>query len=262
MPIYRMAVELEGGWNVRPPWDFHNDTSVQLDVPCGIVGEISSPPYAERRNLFAWMRQAYPQFINQTCGLHIHISVQTPQEYSSLMCREFYNEFKLKYSEFAAKELSELQDGPDKQKHVTEINRLLERLSGTNRYCRDNWNPDIQTKLTGRQDRDWDHRYAMLNFCYSRHSTVESRVLPMFSDIDRAQRALEVFISLVEKYMAQLCECDRIEATSSEQVDDSDESSETIDMSRIDGPAQEAAEPPRRKRFDETIIEEIIRRGW
>jgi hypothetical protein len=197
--IKRIGLELEGGWRNRPAWDVRRDGSVEIPR-AELVGEISSPPYSMIENAEAWMRKYYPQTVNHTCGFHIHISL-APGHYSMLMCEEFYAKFIAAYRKWGEETFRVPAGAPV----APEAARFYERLNGGNRFCQAQFNPDIQTQVVSRQNPTvWDTRYAQLNYCWTLHGTMESRLLPMFNDVNMSASAMRVFPAVVNEYLTEI----------------------------------------------------------
>lgn len=190
--IKRIGLELEGGWRTRPGWELRRDGSVE--VRADYVGELSSPPYSNLANAEMWMRRYYPHIVNTSCGFHIHVSLE-PGLYSRLMCREFYEAFVKAYHDWGTTTF-------DGQRSTDNAVRFFQRLEGQNRYCATRFQPDIQTQVTSRQNPTvWESRYALLNFCWSLHGTLESRLLPMFNNVELSVSAMRVFTNLINSWL-------------------------------------------------------------
>lgn len=195
MPNYikRIGLELEGGWRSRPNCELHRDSSVE--VRADYVGEASSPPYAHVANAEAWLRRFHPPIVNGSCGFHIHISVD-PGYYCLLMCRSFYDAYIEAYRAWA---MRVFPNGPINDNAI----RFFDRFSGDNRYCAGVFDPDSQTTTVNRQSGTWDNRYRQLNFCWAMHGTLESRLLPMFSDVELSVGGMHVFLNVVNTWLEQ-----------------------------------------------------------
>lgn len=69
------------------------------------------------------------------------------------------------------------------------------RLSGKNHYCVPSfYNPTAQL-LSARNDYN---RYAAVNYCYTKHRTMEIRVLPMFMQVDESISAIKEVLRLIQ----------------------------------------------------------------
>src|SRR5438477_8185346 len=97
--VAKVGIELEGGWSKFPDNEavgnmFHHDASVKLPevpgVPEGLIrtGEIVSPPI-EPGAIGKWTSKWYPQHVNKTCGLHLHMSFFFIRHYRRLMVVDY-----------------------------------------------------------------------------------------------------------------------------------------------------------------------------
>lgn len=206
--IYRVGVELEGGW-VRIPdgVDLGHDGSIRgladnppIDPATGIPkrpaqlvhpGELNSAPM-ELGMIQAWMRQSYPSHVNESCGLHVHTSFKSALHYMWLMVPEFQATMKYYLAEWGRKQ------GFDK-KHP-----LLKRLVGRNQYCKDEFYADIQATNS---KKSYNHdspgnRYTIINYPFPLHGTIECRVLPMFEDVEQAIAAVGTVLDITNASIA------------------------------------------------------------
>lgn len=190
--IKAVGVELEGGWDRRPPAEMHRDGSVTVDAP--IVGEISSPPIPDFSTAEEWMRANYPHRVNSSCGLHVHVSTNE-LNYGRLMEPEFAQFFECRMAEFLSQGLADNRPGFD---------LLRQRFQGLNRYCQKKFIPEQQLFMTDRYgDVNTHPRYAQLNFCYIRHGTLECRLFPCFPNVDDGVAAVKAFYDTVFDYLGQ-----------------------------------------------------------
>jgi hypothetical protein len=175
--IDRIGIELEGGWETVPAsTTLEHDGSVVIPAQTGLYrGEIPSPPM-KPAEWEAWVRRCYPPHVNHTCGLHVHMSFKGNLRYQRLMKPEFITE------------LVRILDAWGKRKKLKKDHPLWARLTGQNRYCMPFYAADHQA----RAERKGSNRYAAVNYCYGQHQTVEVRILPMFSDLDRPARKVRV----------------------------------------------------------------------
>lgn len=190
--IKAIGVELEGGWQNNPPPDMHRDGSVTVDAR--YVGEISSEPLPDIAAAEAWMRANYPQQVNSSCGLHVHVSTNE-LNYSRLMEPEFAQFFEGRMAEFLSQGLANGRPGYD---------LLRQRFQGLNRYCQKKFIPEQQLFMRDRYGDTATHpRYAQLNFCYARHGTLECRMFPCFPSVDDGVAAVKAFYDTVFDYLGQ-----------------------------------------------------------
>lgn len=183
--ILRVGLELEGGWNEHPSenavGEWHYDGSVALPVsarPMSIGEFVSNPMYP--REIGEWLYNAYPDRVNSTCGLHVHLSVKP----------EFY--VRLAQSKFATAFRASMTDWSN---FLTEKEQFLARLRGRNTYCQDRFVPHEQ--MIGVNNE----RYAALNYCYGKHRTLEVRLLPMFRDTAQAYRSILAVVNTVRGWL-------------------------------------------------------------
>lgn len=196
--IDQIGVELEGGWTKLPKGTaaLVHDGSVKFDslmdpaVGHPMVdgkllrpGEMVSPPMPQSM-LNAWLTQHFPQKVNETCGLHIHMSFKSPLIYQRLMDASFGKtilEFLSRWGE------QEVKDG-----NLLKTHPLFRRLAGTSEFCQDAFFADDQASMARKdyQRNRPGHRYTVVNYPYRMHQTVEVRVLPMFDSVAQTERAL------------------------------------------------------------------------
>lgn len=232
--IDKVGPELEGGWTchcdarfmaTRGDMVVHRDGTVSSDrysydtgqasntVTCrcqpsrlrhdgsvGVtadwVGEISPDHGLPLKDVVGWMKTYYPQAINTSCGMHVHISLKDYGDYTRLMTPEFEG--------FLMDQLAAW----GKAYKVPPRHAFWHRLLGLNRYCQ----RGITDSIIQRQrsaTRRIDDRYYALNFCYGLHGTMEVRVLPMFKDVNTAIRALLAVTRGVNRYLAYVRQADR-----------------------------------------------------
>lgn len=154
------------------------------------VGEIPSPvmPPSE---VPIWMRRYYPQSVNETCGLHVHMSFENSLLYQRLMVPS-YQATILHYVTLWAKDEAIPKDHP-----------LWPRLNGSSVYCQHQFWPDRQVATRGKDhdQRREGHRYTVINFCYSTTGTVECRLLPMMETPDQGIRAVQRILDITNAFL-------------------------------------------------------------
>lgn len=227
--ISRMGVELEGGWSTIHPPNVRGDGSVFTNgiPPVAIDGKklrgrglaasgeisfgpfyIGKIPWGSPETQYRHLPEAevdgtnhfsaydpegqivnysrdfytlYPDVIDPTCGMHVHFSFPTPMIYSAFVDARFQSWLLQGLLEWGKKQ--DLSFSP-----------FYERLAGGNRYCRGSlYEPTSQLIARTRTGV----RYAAVNYCYTMHSTMEIRVLPMFPSISAAQASILELIRLV-----------------------------------------------------------------
>jgi hypothetical protein len=220
--IKLVGVELEGGWASTPEGcEMGHDGSVG-GLPQGArqQGEIRSPAL-KLTEFEAWFRNAYPSYVNETCGLHVHFSFKKKEIYQQFMTEEYRHELFHRLCLWG-------QDKPT----ADVPKRFWDRMAGKNNYCKVGpmvpelnlpavkravkaeqdrlrrqadrqgeaapalWTPEAQAKASSRIDA----RYHAVNFCLGVHGTVEIRVLPMFPKVDVAWEAVQQLIEGTEAF--------------------------------------------------------------
>lgn len=184
-----IGVELEGGFKKKPPTRVKTDVSVR-GVTGRYHGEVCSPPM-KLRKVIKWMKANYPTSVNDSCGFHIHISMNLI-DYHRCMSKEFCDYIIEKLKVWG------------KENNIT-LPEFWERLDGKNGFCIDEFEPDkqilgepIQTNKTHFKG----NRYTQINFsCFREHKTFELRVLPMFSDVETSISALKAYVDAVKNYL-------------------------------------------------------------
>lgn len=188
------GVELEGGWKTLPPGvNLIPDSSVRIDSPPEAfdpvtqrqkwrltLGELPSTPQ-KPGEVGDWMRKFYPSHVNESCGLHVHMSFHTALHYSWLMVPEFPASV-LKYVAEWSEEEKLPKDHP-----------IWPRLRGENTACQHLFHADLQVSAgpnKGHDRRAQGHRYTVVGYPWPRHTTIEHRILPGFEDKEQGVRAV------------------------------------------------------------------------
>jgi len=150
------------------------------------IGEVTSDPLGSKTEIItAWLKDAYPAAMNQTCGMHLHISFTTKGFYYRAVSQSY---FAAVYQHF-------LVWGTE---HNIKHTEFWKRLNGENSFCRKEYRPDRQVWSKGKGEA----RYCGINYCYSRYKTIEIRLLPMFKDWNLAALAINDFIAFTNKFLA------------------------------------------------------------
>jgi hypothetical protein len=173
-----VGVELEGGWSTSPDCEMHSDGSLR-DLTREFSGEISSPPMIPEL-VTDWVRKNYPDQVNKSCGLHVHVSFKSDLEYQTFMRRKFFLWFVQKLKNFGTR-------------NKIEYDQFWNRLSGSNSYCEKKYSPDHQAMVRHKESAC---RYSILNYCYRLHGTIECRVLPMFDEVETSIKAINEIVRL------------------------------------------------------------------
>lgn len=159
-------------------------------APMMQVGEIPSPvmPPSE---LGVWMRRYYPQSVNETCGLHVHMSFEKALLYQRLMVPSYQSTILAYVTRWA------------KQENLPSSHPLWPRLRGESIYCQHKFWPDRQVATRGKDhdQRREGHRYTVINFCYLTTGTVECRLLPMMDEVEQGIRAVQCILDVTNAFL-------------------------------------------------------------
>lgn len=179
------GVEIEGGWRGHPNASTirsclsHDGSLERLDSP---YGELVSTPYRCWHQLESWLADVWPTQTNSSCGYHIHVGSLLEKEKTRLCQPGFFELFYKRLEEWG-------EQYPCR-------NRLFwSRLRGENYYCRREFYPLEQM-------RGLHSRYTGINFAaWSKHGTIEFRVLPTFKQVKTALAASAVVRGVVEEWL-------------------------------------------------------------
>jgi hypothetical protein len=181
-----VGIELEGGWDKEPPARMKGDGSVT--VSCDYQdGEIASHPFDayDRRRIKMFLNENYPHKVNETCGMHIHVSLRNKIDYTRLMNRRFYEHFLERFTEWG-------------KANLPETHRFWQRMEGVE-YSENTYDAEQQVLDRGQ-------RYCHLNYAWAAHKTIECRMLPMFHprDIGFAIDASRVLVDTFDSFLSTL----------------------------------------------------------
>lgn len=222
--INLVGVELEGGWTklqgeLKPARDGsvfqHGFNPLDANITARLkhVGEIPLPPLSVRE-FPTTMKLYYPHYVDQSCGMHVHLSTTKAFAYQRLMINRPYSYpgTIIEYiKRWAVREKLEL-------KHP-----IWSRLRGESEYCQHLFQADEQAKTA---NKDFDHhrpghRYTVVHFCWGRYKTVECRLLPMMQDAEQGVRAVQEVINITNAFLAASKEREpRLRSSVVEEADD------------------------------------------
>lgn len=154
------------------------------------TGELPSEP-RPTHEIATWMRAYYPQHVNDTCGLHVHMSFKSVLHYQRLMTPAFMWSIVNYVRKWAETE------------GLPKTHPIWPRLEGKSRYCKLQFHADLQS-----QQRAKDHdqqrpgnRYTAINYCFSVHQTIECRLLPMMEGADLGIRAVQNIFDITNAFL-------------------------------------------------------------
>lgn len=194
--IYRIGIELEGGWIKLPPGvrQLQHDGSVQIERGIGEpqfqTGELAIGPL-ELSEWQKWLKTHYPQKVNQTCGMHVHLQTSNSLAYSRLLDARYPGTVIEYFKRWSTRE-GLAKDHP-----------IWPRLRGKSIYCQHLYMGEEQIRNT-QKDHDRarpGHRYTVINYCHGRYGTVECRLLPMMQTVEQAERAIQEYIDITNAFL-------------------------------------------------------------
>ena len=225
--IKLVGIELEGGWDVAPSGEeIGRDGSVkflpqqpstspgqalqqlyQVSQPSSVAasrpfikGEIVSKPLPIEK-IEEWVRHAYPQHVNETCGLHVHMSFHYRSNYARLMTPDFTPFIVEKVKQFC------------KTENITQDHPQWKRvLNKDHPHCAHQYLAEGQVKMTR---KDYESRgkpysrYTFVNYCAGQHNpagggTVEIRGLAMFDTAEQAIRAIMTVVNGTNEFLSKI----------------------------------------------------------
>ena len=172
---------------------FKHDGSVETEDYT--AGEIASPKFrVDRMPQFEqFVKENMPQEVNNTCGLHVHLSFNNQLAYEKTMDLEFFTEFKVKVKEFV------LNSGLFTE-HTQE--EFVKRFRGNNTYCRDIFSPNSQATGKNVYDETTEQgRYTFINYPYNQHGTIECRLFPSTVSSSEVCSFVKWFIDFTNTYL-------------------------------------------------------------
>lgn len=190
-----IEINRERGFTPRESVEYETLYRAGMATPAGMIipahiGEIPSEPL-DPKDYAKWMTTMFPHHVNNTCGMHVHMSFRSALTYQRLMVPEYQSTL-LHYLEKWAKGMDLPKDHP-----------LWDRLASKSEHCQDKFWPDQQARCT---HKDYDknkkgHRYTHVNYCWNQHSTLEVRTLPMFKEVDQAIKAVKEILSITNAFI-------------------------------------------------------------
>jgi hypothetical protein len=194
--ILFIGIEKEGAWESSRGLNIGDDGSVNIpkatpiyDCEGGeglISGEVRSEPFDKLRSLSQWIKRCHPDKVNQTCGVHVHLSVKKIEDFALLMHRKFFDVFLQSMTRWGQKHCSS---------RSYEDQWFRKRLNGENQFCLKEHYPILQLKYQR-------EKYSMLNYqSYRNFKTIECRIFPAFRTVDKTISAISHYIRTVDFYL-------------------------------------------------------------
>lgn len=170
------------------PSNLRADSSVNiLGYPGLKVGEIS-PSDHEILTIDTWrewLRKNYPTHVNMSCGMHVHVSI--PQGiYQTFMTPE--------WEKFLLKELVRWGQAFK----IPLWHPFWYRVTGNNTYTRIGITHEIIAEQVAAKRAT--NRYYATNFSWTRHQSLETRILPMFKQARTAEHAINAVLRAINRF--------------------------------------------------------------
>lgn len=161
-----------------PDAAYHADGSVSFNRPgLSLTGEIVSAPLKVRQ-VKAWGKRWWPEAINKSCGLHVHMSFLVPVAHVAGLIADHGEWFDQTFRERMAVVGHRLGLGGN----------FRDRLEGQNTYC-----------LPGIACNSSD-RYRQVNLASAwKHKTVECRLLPAIKDAETGVKAILAVVGTIDR---------------------------------------------------------------
>jgi len=176
--------------NCRMMNNDYNNCTMECDCECSCecdcesnneVGEVASNKL-KVNEVKDFILDNYPNEVNSSCGLHIHLSFKNgKKDYNIISSEKFYNYF-----------LSEIENWA-LNRNINQGSRFWKRLKGC-QYAKREFNADIQIK-------EGSDRYTHINYCYSKRKTVEIRLGTMFDNKDISVEYVHKVIEIFNDYL-------------------------------------------------------------
>ncbi len=185
--INAIGIELEQGWKKQRD-DLTEDIGIRLGdfKNSACCGELVSKPIDSLDKAITWLRENYGDETQEMCSMHLHLSFKDLDTYVALMNPAFKDYFLAHMKHFG-------ETYPINNEH------FWSRLEDKNKFCKNriDHNQIFETKKVHNDNG----RYTVLNFCFGRFKTIESRLLPTFISVDTAVAALEATVEAFESYL-------------------------------------------------------------
>ncbi len=171
-------------------------------------GEVITPPIGSLEELHRATDLLFPDAMNQSAGMHVHVSFLDDEHYRRLTSRAFWKYFLDQWEAWGNAEAnkSRMLGGPTGERAT-----FLARWKGTTHYCQRNGKRDEGDNTYNMANGGGGDRYRQLNYCKTEHNTIECRMLPMFKDITLAKDAMTKLLSIYQDFLHMPDTTDRLE---------------------------------------------------
>lgn len=177
----------------RKGWEWSGDGSIrEYDYATETSIEFKSKPYKvdELDAFFDDVKEIYEYArVNDSCGLHMHLSFENISNYYKLLCWKFVDSFQKSYE--------------------TEFTSAVEVERKTKSYSKFfNGESDFSAKVRhqlryGKHDMKPQSRYQCINFnAYNRYGTVEFRIFAAANGITKFKNYVKFLLGNVETFLS------------------------------------------------------------
>lgn len=198
--IRRRAASGEPSQRVRPP------QREQTTIPAPkIKGEIVSKPLPPDPEVIeTWIQKCHPKYVNETCGLHVHMSFNYRHNYSRLMTPD--------YTMHMVKAVREFASAEGLPKDHPQWCRLNPMHPWTQQHCLHKYLGEAQVNVPSKDFHSRGKpysRYTFVNYCDKQHGTVEVRGLSMFDNPAQSARGVFAVLVATNLFLSKLRERER-----------------------------------------------------
>jgi hypothetical protein len=191
--VDKLGIEIEGWWNELP-------RAAAIGFGAAGVSDASLAHHETARSheyrtapgslaeQVSQLIALYPDFTHESAGMHVHLSFGDPLDVTALASDVFLDYFLSRWRSWG------------ERNQLDRSGEFWKRLNGHNQYCQITNATNVENECTGVCDR-----YRQVNFSsYSRHRTVEQRLLPLFRDLRLAILAVEETQSIFSEYLSRI----------------------------------------------------------
>ncbi len=184
-----LSYNCQNGSGITVQCDYDCECNCDCECECNNnVGEVASPKLRIDQ-VENWVNSNYPDEMNSTTGLHVHLSFFNDREdYHKIATQKFYDYFMAQIIAWG------------KKREINQNSRFWKRIQGT-QYTKDIF--DAENQLTQNGDR-----YTHVNYCYykfaenNKNGTVEIRLAPVFMSkkisVEYIQAVIDIFNTYLE----------------------------------------------------------------
>ena len=188
----KIGIEIEGWWrdlNAAKAVAREHDASGTSDGSLASHDEMAAWEFRTRPGSLGeavnQLVALYPDATHSSAGMHVHVSFQDPCDLSVLASGRFLSYHRARWESWGTR------------MGVHRDSNFWERLNGDNTdYCALNREDVLHRNPFG------GSRYVQLNFSsFTRHRTLENRMLPLFRDMRLGIAAVEELVSIYEDFL-------------------------------------------------------------